>query len=517
MFTRSLRKTMKKLVLLIALFWAIANALFALEPHLEVTALDSVAIPYEYDYVMQLPNGDLQFYKLNYGTSSIQFYGFQFLAQTNEVTPQVDIGTASGLHNLSPYERYFVQRYGKQYMVYCYPSAINAEGLAVITLNQNTLIYRIIDEFALGYFYDYHRLTNVVSDDAIALALPDSLVYYDLDSGNRNSIMNFEGDPQRSPIVISLPNEYFVYVNDNTAGFGSPEVWDLFYSNGDHLSTQICSYPYFASTTLTNNYGTDPSEVFGRWYIDSPQIIYNDGCLECSFAEPDSLHLYFFTSPNPEYQLGGKFYPFGNDRILRVHNNSVYCNYSPIELFPNVMYSFNFGGYYPSIATISAEITTMSVCLPDSIAVLALWTNDFPVVHEFYFPASTNASTVCTTFTYNNNLRLLNNHKIYSYHVAVSSEVADEVNSCAAVEMQAYPNPVRSGEQLTISSNTKQPLMLDIYNIKGQKMRSLAMDKSGKISWDLLGDDGAAVASGIYILKPRNASSSKPTKIIILK
>jgi hypothetical protein len=79
---------MKKHVIFITFLWAIANAIFALEPHLEVTAIDSVAIPYEYDYVMQLDNGNLQFYKVNYGTSSIQFYGFQFLAQTNEVTPR---------------------------------------------------------------------------------------------------------------------------------------------------------------------------------------------------------------------------------------------------------------------------------------------------------------------------------------------------------------------------------------------------------------------------------------------
>jgi hypothetical protein len=59
------------------------------------------------------------------------------------------------------------------------------------------------------------------------------------------------------------------------------------------------------------------------------------------FRKTDSLHLYFFTSPNPEYQLGGKFYPFGNDRILRAHDNRVYCNYSPIELFPQVIYTFS--------------------------------------------------------------------------------------------------------------------------------------------------------------------------------
>lgn len=509
---------MKKIVLFIAFLWTIVNAIFALEPHLEVTAIDSVAIPYEYDYVMQLDNGNLQFYKVNYGTSSIQFYGFQFLAQTNEVTPQVDLGTVSGLQDFTANQRYFVQRYGKQYIVYCYPSAINAEGLAVITLDQNTLSYRIINEFDLSedYFY-YNRCTNIVAEDVIAIALSDSLVYYNLTTGNYNSIMQFNGDPQMMPIIISLPNDYFVYVNDNMNGFGPPEVWDLFFSNGDHLSTQICSDPYLLSSTLTNLYGTDPCEVLGRWYIDSPQIIYLDGCLECSFVETDSLHLYFFTSPNPEYQLGGKFYPFGNDRILRAHDNRVYCNYSPIELFPQVIYTFSFGSHYPSIARISEDITTMSVCLPDSIAILALWTNDFPVVHEFYFPASTDATTGCTTFTNNNKLRLLNNHKVYSFQVVISSDVADEVNESKIDGLRVYPNPVRLGQQLTISSALKQSMILDIYNIKGQKVRTLAMDKTGEINWDLFSDNGSEISTGIYIIKPHNVGDTKPEKIIILK
>jgi hypothetical protein len=89
----------------------------------------------------------------------------------------------------------------------------------VITLDQNTLSYRIINEFDLSedYFY-YNRCTNIVAEDVIAIALSDSLVYYNLTTGNYNSIMQFNGDPQMMPIIISLPNDYFVYVNDNMNG-----------------------------------------------------------------------------------------------------------------------------------------------------------------------------------------------------------------------------------------------------------------------------------------------------------
>lgn len=149
---------MKKLVLLITLLWAIANAFFALDPHLEVTALDSVAIPYEYDYVMQLPNGDLQFYKLNYGTSSIQFYGFQFLAQTNEVTPQADLGTVTDLNGLTTYRYYMVERFGNLYLVHKLTEDIN-----VVTLDQSTYTSHTINEFTISEDFDFRRLTDIVA------------------------------------------------------------------------------------------------------------------------------------------------------------------------------------------------------------------------------------------------------------------------------------------------------------------------------------------------------------------
>jgi len=512
---------MKKLVLLIALFWAIANAFFALEPHLEVTALDSVAIPYEYDYVMQLPNGDLQFYKLNYGTSSIQFYGFQYLSQTNEITIQENLGTSTVLDGLYPMRRYTLERFGNYYLVHKLVS-----GLAVFKLDQGTLTSRIINEFSFDQYFFLNQMTEIVSEDAMAIALADSLVYYNFIDGSSETLLQgaeYQCTTQ-IPIVISLPDSYFVYIKDQLSVSADPEEWTIFGSDGNLLFTQISTDPILLINYIGKSSGSGTDKIHGRWYTPAIASDSRTFSYECSFFEPDSLHIYFVGTPGSSmHESALHFFPFSDNRILRMYYDDffesvfMYCNYVPLEQFPEVIFTFNWGNSYPVLTAISEDITTMTVRLPDQIAILTLWTYDFPAVHEFYFPASTNTSTVCTTFTYNNNLRLLNNQKIYSYHVAVSSEVADEVNSCSAVELQAYPNPVRSGEQLAISSNTKQPLMLDIYNIKGQKMRSLAMDKSGKISWDLLGDDGAAVASGIYILKPRNASSSKPTKIIILK
>jgi hypothetical protein len=58
-------------------------------------------------------------------------------------------------------------------------------------------------------------------------------------------------------------------------------------------------------------------------------------------------------------------------------------------------------------------------------------------------------------------------------------------------------------------------MILDIYNIKGQKVRTLAMDKTGEINWDLFSDNGSEISTGIYIIKPHNVRDSRLTKVII--
>ena len=89
-----------KVVALVVLQCIAVFLMFAQQPHLEITLADSLTVPYSYDYVIQLPNSDLQFYKLSYGTTSIQINGFQYLSSFNQITPEVDMGTVSNLAGL---------------------------------------------------------------------------------------------------------------------------------------------------------------------------------------------------------------------------------------------------------------------------------------------------------------------------------------------------------------------------------------------------------------------------------
>jgi len=508
-----------KAAILVGILWVFAFALFAQQPHLEITLADSLAIPYSYDRVIQLPNGDLQFYKLNYGTSSIQFNAFQYLSLTNEITAQEDLGTVANLDGLYPMRRYTIERFSNFYLVHKLVS-----GLAVFKLDQNTLESRIINEFSFDQYFFLNQMTEIVSEDAMAIALADSLVYYNFMYGSSQTLLQgaeYQCTTQ-IPIVISLPDSYFVYIKDRLSVSANPEEWTIFDSDGNLLFTQISTDPNLLMNYIGKSSGSGPDKIQGRWYIPAIASDNRTCSYECTFFEPDSLHIYFVGSPGSNNESALHFFPFSDDRILRLYYDDffesvfMYCNYVPLEQFPEVIFTFNWGYWYPVLTAISDDITTMTVRLPDQIAILALWTYDFPSVHEFYFPTFSSAQMGCYAFADNDSLRIITNQKVYSFQVGISTSIADETMEHMDQVIQVYPNPVRSSQQLTIKTQSNEQFTLDIYNIKGQKVRSLQMCKSGQIEWNLRGHKNNSLPSGVYIIKSRNSNAIKPCKVVFI-
>jgi hypothetical protein len=507
---------MKKLVLLIALFWAIANAFFALEPHLEVTALDSVAIPYEYDYVMQLPNGDLQFYKLNYGTSSIQFYGFQFLAQTNEVTPQADLGTVTDLNGLTTYRYYMVERFGNLYLVHKLTEDIN-----VVTLDQSTYTSHTINEFTISEDFDFRRLTDIVAENAMAIAMPDSLIYYNFLSGEYQVLL--QGASYQCsyelPIIIALPDSNFVYIKDSLSVYDQfPEVWEIFNSNGIHIGTNTSTDPDLLMNLVAKPTGVAPKKILGRWYLPVISSDERTCSYECSFTEPDSLHIYFFGRP---FEMALEYAPFGHDRLVTLYYDELfeslllYCNYIPIEQYPESIFSVNLGNYNSKVIAVSDEISILATRLPEQIVIRALWTNDFPVVHEFTFPVIDSPNTWLNVFG-SNCLIILTDNKVYSFNVGISSPIDDAVSENIKQILQVYPNPIYPGQHITLSSLLKLTALIDIFDIKGRKVSTLEMANTKIINWNLCDEYGNRLSSGVYIAKLKGTKNVKPCKFVLL-
>lgn len=79
-----------------------------------------------------------------------------------------------------------------------------------------------------------------------------------------------------------------------------------------------------------------------------------------------------------------------------------------------------------------------------------------------------------------------------------------------------YPNPFISGNTLTISSSNRsmETGEISVYNLRGQKVRTLPQ---GRSSWDGLDTSGNPVSTGIYFLKIQNIDHTAIVKVAVFR
>jgi flagellar hook assembly protein FlgD len=77
------------------------------------------------------------------------------------------------------------------------------------------------------------------------------------------------------------------------------------------------------------------------------------------------------------------------------------------------------------------------------------------------------------------------------------------------IQLSNYPNPFNPSTTISFSSTTEltenTEMKINIYNIKGQKVKSIFCNKLDKCSysviWDGKDDSGVSVSSGVYFYK----------------
>lgn len=84
-----------------------------------------------------------------------------------------------------------------------------------------------------------------------------------------------------------------------------------------------------------------------------------------------------------------------------------------------------------------------------------------------------------------------------------------------------YPNPFNPETTISFDLNKNQKVKLEIYNIKGQKVKTLCNDNlqagNHKYIWNGTDQNNRKVASGVYFAKMTSVSLSKTQKMILMK
>lgn len=96
----------------------------------------------------------------------------------------------------------------------------------------------------------------------------------------------------------------------------------------------------------------------------------------------------------------------------------------------------------------------------------------------------------------------------------------DPVIVPAALSISCYPNPFTDTISLKVKSPVNQHVKIDIYNVKGQKVKSLQLYANsgfGQVTWNGNDEKGQSVAQGVYFARIADAETTKITKILRIK
>jgi len=103
------------------------------------------------------------------------------------------------------------------------------------------------------------------------------------------------------------------------------------------------------------------------------------------------------------------------------------------------------------------------------------------------------------------------------YRLDTSTAIDDELVVVPEdFDLKAYPNPFNSRVNLSIHGAGGAPMVISIYNINGQLVRSL-LAVNGEATWNAVNDKGQPVSSGLYFASVNSVESAKTVKIVFLK
>ncbi|MCB5247468.1 MAG: T9SS type A sorting domain-containing protein [Candidatus Cloacimonetes bacterium] len=106
--------------------------------------------------------------------------------------------------------------------------------------------------------------------------------------------------------------------------------------------------------------------------------------------------------------------------------------------------------------------------------------------------------------------------RVSNYQVALQDLVQHPISA-----LSAYPNPFNPDVSIAFNLALSNDVSVDVFNIRGQKVRSLYRGKlaggNHSLRWDGRDDSGRGVASGVYFARVQTKEESKTIRMMLMK
>lgn len=279
------------------------------------------------------------------------------------------------------------------------------------------------------------------------------------------------------------------------------ESFYIKYYGEDILNTQINFYPYFTAPEIT------PPAADWQFKVQVTGMDADEFILGTNALATDGYDFRFDLPSAPPK-------PFPSLRCYLTREAAEDADFWDHRLFSDIREPFAYIGEYEktwlfrlSIGTADSVVFNLS-----SLNLPANYSVRIYIDGHGYTFGETNTFVFHPTApgSYNGIIKV-NNHPVAS----------DDLVQSPISKLSVYPNPFNPSTTIAFQTKVAQPINVELYNLKGQKVRSLIngnMEKGEhKLVWDGRDDHGRSVSSGIYFAMVRGKSYRQTIKMVLMK
>ncbi len=362
-----------------------------------------------------------------------------------------------------------------------------------------------VDVSSSGHF------NAVVGDDDI-IRFPQLYTYKTADAGNiyslsaLHSLRNIEFDInyENSPDAIKINDLYPQGASPHSAPAYTP--WDL---NEDGIVDSL-------DGTGNAVYQTTWPFLYYDWSAHNNSMMFQ-------------YNLQLMTEPNDVGWMACVWQDSNKARLYRQYPD-VYPQYADYNNVPEIYISlsYDFGENWLE------PIVLNSVTTPQLNGMLPVWVypaNKFRMISS----SGTNATGRLYMMFYDDNVwgsffvqsPPSPNSGGHVNYLAIDvtmpfTDITDPVNIPSVISLeQNYPNPFNKSTSIKYSLARDSNVKLDIYNVKGQLVKTLAQGKAkageNTLTWNGEDSNGKKVSTGLYFYKLQSAGKTLTRKLLLIK
>lgn len=397
------------------------------------------------------------------------------------------------------------------------------------TINNSFLIFDQDDETKILFTYNVGNTIKYELYDFDSFSILDSLEY---------NFYNYYQVSELSNIIISNINaDSLFYIGSRLYDFGSVEFEDTFTSKISLMNNQLdfvelindygLKYLYYPEYENIISIGVNSLSTAGVWLCTSME--YNLGLLSNDLYS--TIQTVLSVQGNAEWSDPAAYEDYPVNFCLLTLNNDNYVDYGLILYYRTLdsddgminhyrCYNSDFSEllWYCTDSNIDNYYIRSSTCVPvngENHFVMYFRSNHLEIRDRINGNIVYFQDTSITPFEIirNSNGELFffveqedeTGYDVYVLDGDIQVSTNDNQISIAYYELQNFPNPFNPSTTIKFSIQNDSNVKLLIYNMKGQKIKTLANNEFIKgghsVIWNGDNDFGKSVSSGIYLYK----------------